>query len=288
MRASEKGFDVAEDARDVLEYRDGVFRSTRPLSNLACLTVSSGPTQRRKVPIPILGTDPVNLVYETDPREEEQAAFDRAALALLSQVSDARNAQAVCYSAMCKLIDKGKNQDALDRAKNGYKAAADVAATIADELKQLKESIDKSPNFGPKLMKGVDQKLNDVLEFNKQWGPGIAALETVVEREKDPTKNAQDLQALELLGRINILLGRGEVEEALNAYDQVVTLLPGNAEKKAQQAKLKADWAPKNDAHAKARDYLLKDLAERGHHPGLQGQPAGIEADNRRVQAKLG
>ena len=48
------------------------------------------------------------------------------------------------------------------------------------------------------------------------------------------------------------------MDEAINAYDQLVTLLPDDMETKNRRDKLKADWNPKNPEHAKARDYLLK------------------------------
>jgi hypothetical protein len=48
------------------------------------------------------------------------------------------------------------------------------------------------------------------------------------------------------------------VDEAINAYDQLVTLRPDDAAVKDRREKLKAEWKPKGDEHAKARDYLLR------------------------------
>ena len=53
-------------------------------------------------------------------------------------------------------------------------------------------------------------------------------------------------------------MASGEVEEALAAFDQLATLLPNDATIKARKEKLAAEWKPKDEAHAKARDYLLK------------------------------
>jgi len=86
----------------------------------------------------------------------------------------------------------------------------------------------------------------------------VKTLEKVVARENDPTIAAKEVQAEALITRLTLLLGRGEVEEAINAYDQLVTLLPDNADVKAKRDRLKAEWAPKSDAHAKAREYLLR------------------------------
>ena len=67
----------------------------------------------------------------------------------------------------------------------------------------------------------------------------------------------RDITVESLSKEIASLLARGEVEQALNIYDQLVTLLPENAEVVARRDKLKADWAPKNAEHAKARDFLF-------------------------------
>jgi hypothetical protein len=95
-------------------------------------------------------------------------------------------------------------------------------------------------------------------QFNVQLETHIKTLQIVVTREDDPTLAPREIQAQELLGRIDILLGSGDVDQALNAYDQLVASMPDNADFKTKREKLKADWKPKSDAHAKAREYLLK------------------------------
>jgi hypothetical protein len=95
-------------------------------------------------------------------------------------------------------------------------------------------------------------------EVNKALDKHVKKLEEVVRQENDPTIQARQVQAEALAARIALLLSRGDVDEAINAYDQLVTLLPEDAETKNRRDKLKADWKPKNDTHAKARDYILK------------------------------
>jgi hypothetical protein len=69
---------------------------------------------------------------------------------------------------------------------------------------------------------------------------------------------AKEVQAQALNARITVLLSGGDVDQALAAYDQLIALLPEDAEVKARREKLAAEWKPKDDAHQKARDYLLK------------------------------
>jgi len=259
VRATEKGFDAPNDARDTLDFRDGLYRSARSLSNVACITVSLGPTQKRRFPVPILSSDPVNLPVEIDPKAEEQAAFERSAKTLIDRVSDARNAQTICFETTGELLKKEtKNTEARDRAKSGLLAADTADKSISDELEHLRGSVDKSPTIGPRMLKAVEQHLTSLRQYNKQLEALIKKLDTVVAQENDPTFAAREVLADKLSVRINILLSSGDVDEAISAYDQLATLLPDDATVKAKQAKLKAEWAPKNDAHAKARTYLLK------------------------------
>jgi tetratricopeptide (TPR) repeat protein len=257
IRATEAGFMAPPNARDTLELRDGLFRSVRPLAHVACITVTIGPTQNKLFAVPVLGPDPVPLPFEIDPKAEERAAFERAALAVIGRAVDANNAQAICFEATGKLIDKLKNAEALARARGGFQAADAADKAIVDELNRLKEQAAASPD-APRLFAVIDQKLASLRKHNAELAGHIKKLEQVVALENDPKVIARQVQADALSARITILLSRGEVDEAINAYDQLVTLLPDNPEVKTKRDQLKAAWTPKSSEHAKARDYLLK------------------------------
>jgi hypothetical protein len=257
VRANETGFKGPPDAKDSFDFKDGLYRSARPLANVACVVVSLSGGEGSQFPVPILGTDPINLPFETDPKKAEAAAFRRAVEITASRIADARLAQTICFDATAKLIDKQKNAEALARAKGGFQAADAAAQGISDELIRLKEQVNASPD-GPKLVDAIEKHLTALRTFNAQLDGHIKELDKVVRREQDPLVAAREVQAQALVARITLLLGRGDVDEAINAYDQLVTLLPEDAETKSRRDKLKAEWKPKSDTHAKARDYLLK------------------------------
>lgn len=262
VRATENGFGAAADARDLLAFNDTdkLFRSSRPLANVACVTVSLGPTQTKLFPVPVLGPDPVSLPFEINPKLEEEAANIRAVLAAAARVADARNGQTICFEATAKLIEKQKNAEALARAKGGFQAADAADKTLTDELAKLREQPNPHPDAA-RILTSVEAQLIALRQFNAQLAAHMKTLEEVVKRENDPTIAAKEVQGQALVTRITLLLGRGDVDEAIAAYTQLVTLLPDDADVKAKRDKLKAEWAPKNEAHAKARDYLLKTWA---------------------------
>jgi hypothetical protein len=257
VRATESGFSAAADVRDALPFQNGLFRSGRDLKNVACVTVSLGPTQTRIFPVPILGPDPVALPFEVNPKLEERAAHLRGVIAAFVRVADARNAQTICFDATAKLIEKQKNEEAWNRAKGGWEAADAVDKGVSDELARLQEYSEKSPE-ATRLIKSIEQNLVVLRQFNAQLAEHVKTLDGVVKREKDPKFAAIQVQADALRTRITLLLGRGDVDEAISAYNNLAQLDPENAEIKAAREKLIADWKPKSDAHAKARDYLLK------------------------------
>jgi tetratricopeptide (TPR) repeat protein len=261
VRASDSGFPApgAADAKDVCnaDPRTAQFRSQRALANVACVTVALGPTQAKQFPVPILGAAPITIPFDIDPAKEERAAFERAVLSLASAAADARASQEGCFKEVARLIDKQKNAEALKHAETGYKTADASSKNLGDELARLKEQQDKSPVVAPILGK-IEQNLTVLQQYNAQLKGHIDKIAKVVELENDPAKAATQVQAEAVNARIVLLLSGGEVEQALAAYEQLLTLLPDNAEVKARRDKLRAEWKVKDEGHQKARDYLLK------------------------------
>ncbi|MBA4065365.1 MAG: hypothetical protein C0501_16965 [Isosphaera sp.] len=277
VRASEAGFGPA-DAKDVFDFKDGVFRSPRPLANVACVTVSHGPTRSALFPLPVLGPDPVALPFEIDPKAEVEAEYTRRVLAASARVADARVAQTICFEATARLVERQKNADALARAKGGFEAADATDKNLSDDLARLRELPSPSPN-ATRLVEHVEGQLAALRKVNEQLAAHVKTLTEVVRRENDPTVAAVELQAHNLTTRITFLLGRGDVDEALVAYEQLIQVLPTDADVKARRDRLKADWAPKGPAHAAAREYLLRTW------PGLP--PAELEDSLKRVEAEV-
>lgn len=257
VRATDRGFDVPSETRDFLAFRNGLYRSSRPLSGVACVTVALGETRRERFPVPILGTEPVTLQFAVNEQAEEKAAFERAVLAVSTRAADARIGQATCFKAVADLIVAKKNADALARARAGFEAADTAVKVLSDEVQQLKPQADKSPG-SENLLNAVEQQLAAIRETNRQLADRIKDLEAVVAKANDPANVGREVQAQAVNTRINLLLARGEVDEALAAYAQLVTLLPDDAEVKSRRDKLAAEWKPKDDAHAKAREYMTK------------------------------
>jgi len=256
VRANDIGWEV-KPGSDELDQRDGVFRSSRPLGHLAFLTLNAGPTRSSRVPIPVLGSDPVDIPFNLDPADEKRIAFERDCNDLARHVADARTSQNGYFAVLKTLMEAQKNREALARAQ------AAVALTDADEKElaaahaRLRESVVLSPAMTATL-DGCERRITDLRGSKAELIARTADLDRLVARENDPLAAAMEIQAESLNTRIKLLLQRGDVDEALTVYDQLVTLLPNNPEVASRRDKLRGEWTTKSEAHTKAREYLTQ------------------------------
>jgi hypothetical protein len=263
VRATDTDFTpTGADAKDVCNFDTGgaQFRSQRPLNNVAFVTVALGATQAKQFPVPILSAAPIVLPFEIDPAKEERAAFERAVLAAYTQSADARAAQNVCFDAVAKFIEKQRNPEALARARGGYDAADAAEKQLADDLARLTEQagrVQKADGIDALLAK-IKQNVDTVRAYNEQLKKSAEQIALIVKRESDPNFAAKEAQAQAVNTRFELLLSAHEYDQAIAALEQLVALLPENADVKARRDKLAAEWKTKDDAHAKARDYLLR------------------------------
>jgi hypothetical protein len=256
VRATDADFSAKADARDNLDLREGLFRSSHGLNGLACVTITVG-ARTDRFPVPVMGTEAVTLRFDLDPKAEEKAAFELACFSAARRAADARLAQTACFEGVAQLIAARKNPEALARAKAGKEAADAADKGLSEEVVQLNDQLAKSPG-AKQVLDSITGQLGRLRQGNEQLSGTIRELEAMLAKEKNPAIAAGQLQADALNARIGLLLSKGDVDEALNAYDQLVTLRPEDAGVKDRREKLRAEWKPKSDEHAKARDYLLK------------------------------
>jgi hypothetical protein len=259
VRASDRGFTSGKgDPRDYFNVADGVYRSPRPLDGLALVTVALGATREARFPVPVFGPEPVGLPFSVDARDEEKAAYERAVLAVSGRAADARLAQNAAFDAIGKLIKERRNDEALAQARAASASAEASAAAVADEVKALRGR-PNPPAGAEELLAAVERQVAAVRETNTtQLNPRIKDLEAVVARANSPASVAREVQAQALSVRLRGLVEGGEIDEALAAYDQLLTLVGNNPDVKGQRDRLAEEWKTKSEEHARAREYLLK------------------------------
>ena len=241
---------------DLFAMRGGVYKSARTFTNVACISISVGAGRSQQFPIPVLSDEPIVLKFEVKQEEEDRALFANEVNAVRGRVSELVAAQVALFSTMNSLIDGGKNRDALSRAEDGLARADPTEKSLADEVKQLRERPLAADETLKKILDRCDAQLGIVRRGQKTLTERIEQLKERALASADPAKLEKEFRAKELAARIKDLLSRGDVPEALEAYDQLINLVPEQQDLKDTREKLLAEWTPKDDEHRKSRDTL--------------------------------
>ncbi len=274
--ATEKEFTSAPTPRDSLDQSQGIFRSARPMRNMACVVIRLGASRREPFPVPIFGGEhATTLKFAIREEEIAKAEYEQACERLRGRVLDALSAQIELYKGLSKLITDGENAKALERAKAGLLAANASIKEYSAELERLRKQPLKDA-FATRILASSEDQLKLLGEGTPELEKKIAALEVAVAKAKDPIEFEKEFRASEMVRSIAYHVGRGEVPEALDIYDLLIEF---TKEEKAKQLKvaLATSWAPKNDEVRTARQYLLevwrKATAEPEWEMGLKKLP---------------
>lgn len=242
---------------DRFEWRDGLYRSLRPFTGVACISLGLNGQAPQFFPVPVLSEDVLTLSFNIDPVAEKRAEFVRDCNDLRFRVADLFIAQHANAAALSKLLDATQNRDALARAETGRDTIAAAEKLLSEELKQLllQPGATSDPT-AKEILDACDRQLLAVRDGVSQLVTTIASLKDAIGKAGSAGNLEKDFRGQELATRIKDLLARGEVPEAIDAYDQLVKLFPSEDSYRDSREKLKAEWAPKDDVHRQARDVI--------------------------------
>jgi hypothetical protein len=255
VRATDLDFTVPPDSRDALEMRGGVFRSPRPLRNVACVVVSLGSGRQVPFAVPVLGEGPVTIRFDAKPEDAAKAAFERACEDLRGRVAEARTAQIELVKALTRLIVAGKNLEAMERATAGLASLDSADKDLTAELDKLKKQPEASDPSAAPILEAADRQLEAIRAGRGGIADKQKELQAAVAKANDPVRFEKEFRANELNNRIKQLIEAGEIPEALELYDELFNVTK-NPEVKERKEKLAKDWEPKDDTHRKARTYV--------------------------------
>ncbi len=255
VRATDIGFAAQLDAQDGLELRGAVYRSPRPLRDVACVVISLGSGRAVPFAVPVLGDGPVTIRFDAKPEDAARAALERACEDLRGRVAEARSAQLELLKALTRLIILGKNQEALARATAWLASQAAADKELTAELDRLKKDPGAKAEVPASLLESAGRQLAAIRAGRPDIEAKAQELQNAVAKAADPVRFEREFRAKELESQIKALIGRGEVPEALELYDELFKVTQ-NPDAKAQKEKLTKEWEPKDDAHRQARAYV--------------------------------
>jgi hypothetical protein len=205
-------------------------------------------------PIPVLGTDPVTIKFEIKPEDEERAIFEAVCTDLRGRVADAALAQKALAEEMNRLIDERQNKAALSRAEAGHAATEMAIKGLSDEVKRTGEDPKAKHAVAAEVLKQCEDRLASMAGFQVKLATRITELKKVVAESKDPIRVFKEFKERDLAERIKECIARGDVDDALRAYDELIVLRPTEQELKDKRERLQTEWAPKDEEHRRARE----------------------------------
>ena len=269
VRASDVGFLPTAEPRDRLDFRDGLFRSGRPLRNVACVVVTVGTSQKLQYfPVPILDGQPVTLKFPVDPKLAALVEYENRLEVLSGRLRAAQDTQRTLVEELARLIVAGKNPQALERAVTGLLTLEGLDKELAALLAALRLPPEASAAEFAAPLAYADAGLKALREGR----PGIAAkveeLRKSIGTTNDPANFERAFAAKERALSIRRAVEAGDIEQALAEYDLLYELTKQESTKELK-AKLEAEWKPRSPEHKKARDFVLntwRQLADPAAH----------------------
>jgi hypothetical protein len=255
MIAGDAGYSVDPGPGSGFTFQNGTFRSPRTLSNIACLSVSLSPTWTERFPVPVYGDGPVTLAFEVDEQKAKRAELDRASWALRARVAEAHNSFATLFSTINGLVVKNNNREALARLRDGLVRGAVTEKALAAELETLRKLPGADTGYAASQLKDSEVQILALREWQNKLKEHESRLEEAA--KLDPVKLDKEFRARDLKALIEELVGKGEVPEALDIFDELIKLTNDDAQRLAKENLLK-QWAATTDDHRIAREVILK------------------------------
>lgn len=257
VRASDVGFLPTAEARDRLEFRDGLFRSGRPLRGVACVVVTVGASQAQQFfPVPILDGQTVSLKFPVDPKVAALVEYQNRLDDFAGRLRAAADTQRTLVDELARLIVAGKNPQALERAVTGLTTLELLDKELTALLAALRTPAEAAAPEAAARLADADARLKSLREGRPAVAAKADELRKSIGTTNDPANFEREFAAKERVLRIRRFVAAGEVPQALDEYDLLYELTKQDATKE-QKAKLEAEWKPRNEAHKKARDFVL-------------------------------
>jgi tetratricopeptide (TPR) repeat protein len=253
--ATDSTFTNSPTPRDSLDGLGGKYRSGRPLEGIACVVVRLGAGRREPFPVPILGDDhTVTLRMAMSEQELARADHEQACEQLRGRALEALSAQLEIYKGLAKLIQEGENEKALKRAAAGLARATADLKDLQAELERLKADPTQD-EISKRMLASAAEQVQLLAQAQPELEKKLTDLRAAVAKANDPIALEQEFRVGELTRQIGYHVGRGEIPEALELYDQLFEVTQQEQAKTLKQALIE-QWKPKNDAVKTAREFL--------------------------------
>lgn len=260
--ATEFGPKVSPNDRDLLDRRGDLFSSPKTLRGLAGVSVKLGSGRYEYYPLPVYDHgEPAKLTFGFDEAAVRKARFEDTAFRYYNRVIDARLTREELTKALRVLHAKDEYKQALERAKAGLKHMQDEDARLTNELAELRKNPDANETTPANTLATAERLLAGLRAANPDLENSIKEMEAAVAKAEDPATYEKKFRANEIQRDIAFYERRGEVQQALDKYDELIEFTNLD-EARERKKKLEAEGKPKSDEQAGLRNYLTETWAK--------------------------
>ena len=260
--ATEFGPKVSPNDRDLLDRRGDVFTSPKSLRGLAVVTVKLGSGVVQRYPLPVFDHgEPTKLTFGFDETAVRKARFEDATFRFYNRVLDARLVREELTKALRALHQKDEYKQALERAKAGLKHMQEEDERLTKELAELRKNPDAAEPAVAGTLTSAERLLAGLRAANPALEESIKDFEGAVAKAEDPATYEKKFRANEIQRDIAFYERRGEVQQALDKYDELIEFTNLD-EARERKKKLELEGKPKSDEQAGLRNYLTETWAK--------------------------
>jgi vacuolar-type H+-ATPase subunit D/Vma8 len=226
-------------------------RDDNRYAHVAFVRVSVGGSVIAQMPVEILDDRPVVCRLRVDARAEAWGELEQQRKRWLGRLNEVLLVQENLRQELGELIRKGAHAQARERAAAGLKALEESLASLAGEAGQLQAAARELGPERPLSLAEGQRRLDAIRVWEANLRDSIASLDQVLKEKSDPKQK----EFLALVEQARRLEDRAEYDEAIRTYQRALAVV---ASPKVQDRlnRLQAQWKPKNEAHARARDFI--------------------------------
>jgi chromosome segregation ATPase len=208
------------------------------------------------MPVPLLDDRPVTIAVPPDD-ESTNEVRDRYE-ALLRNVQSSTQVLADQFAQINKLTaDPKRRAEAMASVKRALARSQDDYDRFRSDEKELLEEMKALEAKLKPDMKPITERLGRLSKAREELAGHVKLLEQIEKEENDPDRKEGKL----LLEQAKGLLKEAEVEKAIETYKRAFAKFKDAGEQKALE-QLEAQWKPRSDEQAKARDFAYKTYPE--------------------------
>lgn len=248
------GFGPADAERERGQSRNGRFESHESYDRMAYAKLSLGERLLAKVPLAILGTEPIMLDVNTNPGGESVAKDNLDARTIKTRLDDLATRIREENEQLRTLLSARKNRQALVKAMDLLRQLDDELPTLAADSVLLRS---RSAAVGPALDE-IDRDIRNLKQVEQTIRKTKVDLEGAI--NAGATSDAERQRA-----GLRVLVARAEQEAQDAEYDKAIATLEDILKQSGDWPEiqrrldgLKSGWAIQSDAHRDARKFVYE------------------------------